>query len=188
MNERPMGIGSIGTSEIRFIRKWRWTFSASSEYDGQTIETQEAFVGISGRPTPCGTITCTYFDIGNNNDLTPMFSIASHAYKAFDNEKQHPINGTLKLYDGCGVLMESWDMELFMTAVNFAELDHSSTSTVDLEITYRVGQFKYHDHTAGWLPPVTFGNAQPNTSPSAPAETSLRAPTVCREQSLPDPA
>lgn len=51
--------------------------------------------------------------------------------------------GTLKLYDGCGNTMETWILEdCWPQAINFGDLDYSSSDTVDIELTIRYSKVK----------------------------------------------
>lgn len=52
--------------------------------------------------------------------------------------------GTLDLYDGCGTSMETWKLgHMWPQAVNFGELDYSSSEEVTIELTLRYSEVQY---------------------------------------------
>ena len=59
--------------------------------------------------------------------------------------------GTFKLtlYDGCGNAMEEWELkEAFVEAINFGELDHSSTEELNVELTIKYKPVNYKANTS----------------------------------------
>jgi len=64
----------------------------------------------------------------------------------------------LVLYDGCGVVMEEWELnDAYISALRFGELDHSSSEYTSIEATIRYKNVKYksmHECTAKNLPPT----------------------------------
>lgn len=51
--------------------------------------------------------------------------------------------GTLRLFDGCGHELERWIFEdIWPQAINFGDLDFSSSETVDIELTMRYSKVK----------------------------------------------
>lgn len=52
--------------------------------------------------------------------------------------------GWLDLYDGCGLSLETWKLgNMWPQAVNFGELDYSSSEEVTLELTLRYSEVTY---------------------------------------------
>lgn len=69
----------------------------------------------------------------------------------------------LALYTGCGQPMEVWQLDnVWPQAVNFGELDYSSSEEVQIELTLRYDKVKYFS----FCPSVTFNSCcTPCTSP-----------------------
>jgi|SRR5262252_1415193 len=110
------------------------------------------------------TITVTYYDVGGaglGDAMTALFSWLATVYDFTD-----PVNlcqsskrggggvpgysgtGTLQLLDGCGKVMETWTMEnMWPQAINFGELDYSSSEEVTVELTLRFTNVKYQAAT-----------------------------------------
>jgi len=56
------------------------------------------------------------------------------------------------MYDGCGEPIEIWTLsDAWPKAINFGDLDYSSSDTSDIEITLRYGQVAY-DNKCGQQP------------------------------------
>jgi hypothetical protein len=103
------------------------------------------------------TITVTYYDIGNTQGIANLYSWLAGIYDFTDPKalKQtsrkgdagnagYAGTGTLKLFDGCGVEMEKWTLEgVWPQAINFGELDYSSSEEVTVELTLRYHNAKY---------------------------------------------
>ena len=100
-------------------------------------------------------ITVTYMDVGgtldgNNNLgiydwLTSVFDF-TNPNKKFMNSRRENYTGTaiLKLLDGCGSIMETWQLsDAWPQAINFGDLDYSSSDIVDIEITLRYSQVSF---------------------------------------------
>jgi hypothetical protein len=52
--------------------------------------------------------------------------------------------GVLKLYDGCGGILETWLLEdMWPTEVNFGDLDYASSDNVEIELTLRYSNVEY---------------------------------------------
>jgi len=58
--------------------------------------------------------------------------------------------GVLDLYDGCGSSMETWTLgHMWPQAVNFGELDYSSSEEVSIEVTLRYSEVQYQSNCGG---------------------------------------
>ena len=118
------------------------------------------------------TITVTFYDMSNGGDgISSLYSWLATTYDFTDpvNLKQSSKIGTrgskgysadaeLFLYDGCGVAMENWSLSnMFPQAVNFGELDYSSSEEVTIEVTLRYSQAKYKPLCGGTVTPCCVG-------------------------------
>lgn len=66
--------------------------------------------------------------------------------------------GTLDLYDGCGKSMETWTLgHMWPQAVNFGELDYSSSEEVTVELTLRYSEVSYSSTCGGHVAPCCAG-------------------------------
>jgi hypothetical protein len=122
------------------------------------------------------TITVTYYDIGNAGaGMTALFSWLATVYNFTDPDGLHQSSkrgtgpgsggyagqGILLLYDGCGVTMESWELaNMWPQAVNFGELDYSSSEEVTIELTLRYSEVKYTPLCGGSITPCCKGCPQ----------------------------
>jgi len=99
-------------------------------------------------------MTATYFDaVGpvEANQLPQLLKWLTGVYNFDDrNElmttKREDYLGeaTLELYDGCGKRMEQWIMfDCWPQAINFGDLDMSSSEVVGIELTMRYSFLKY---------------------------------------------
>jgi hypothetical protein len=106
------------------------------------------------------TITVTYYDIANDNTLGALYAWLASIYDFTDPVRLYQssrrgdglIGGTrgysglatLSLYDGCGQTIETWELaDVWPQAINFGELDYSSSEEVTIELTLRYSQVKY---------------------------------------------
>jgi hypothetical protein len=163
----PMGLDKIGQKDIVFKRKFRWTF-ALDVCQGKKVP--EFFVKLAARPNisieeveinhlngkmwipgkaTWETITVTYYDIAGVNDGTNLLSWLATVYDFTNPEtlKMGKSRGvysgeaTLKLFDGCGNEVEAWTMrDVWPQAINFGDLDYSSSEDVNIELTLRYSQ------------------------------------------------
>ena len=102
-------------------------------------------------------LTVTYYDIGNTQGIANLYSWLAGIYD-FTNPTQlnqgsrkgdagnsgYAGTGTLKLFDGCGVTMETWTLEgVWPASINFGDLDYSSSEEVTVELTLRFHNATY---------------------------------------------
>jgi hypothetical protein len=60
------------------------------------------------------------------------------------SREEYAGRGTLILYDGCGTPLERWVLnDLWPQAVNFGELDYSTSDEVTVELTLRYSNVDY---------------------------------------------
>lgn len=175
-----MGIGVIGQPDITFKRKFRWTFSIYGFCNNITNIIPEHFVQTSGRPNisieeteinhlngkmwipgkaSWETITVTYIDVAHE-DMLPLWNWLATVYDFTD-----PINlrqgtridwdatGILNMYDGCGTLLERWELKhLWPQSINFGDLDYSSSDTANIELTLRYWDVSYRSFCPPFQP------------------------------------
>lgn len=132
------------------------------------------------------TITVTYYDLGNDGgSLSGLWSWLATVYDFTDpvNLRQASKRGsavaqaigntlvvggvssggyagtaTLTLYDGCGTPMEIWTLGgVWPQAINFGELDYSSSEEVTIELTLRYFEVKYEPKCGGVVRPCCGG-------------------------------
>lgn len=127
------------------------------------------------------TITVTYFDVAGQNvpDLSTnvgsLWSWILSVYNFADplEERHIPMGssrqdysgtGQLVLYDGCGSALEAWKLiAAWPQAVNFGELDYSSSEEVTVEMTLRYAHAVYKSY----CPATTFNPCGCRACPAA---------------------
>ena len=109
------------------------------------------------------TITVTYYDVARSvgNGMTDLYSWLASIYNFQDqgskmmqqttiqgdgNNGGWAGKGTLLMYDGCGTELESWELRgVWPSAVNFGDLDYSSSEEATIELTLRYYQAIYNN-------------------------------------------
>jgi hypothetical protein len=176
-----MGIGRLGGSRLIFKRKFRWTFEVRRICNGVDKSVPAHFVKIASRPNltieeqeinflnqktwipgkaSWETITVTYYDVATR-DAKPLYDWLASVY---DFSRPVQLNqatmrqdysgaGVLFLYDGCGNSLERWVLnDMWPTAVNFGELDFSSSEEVTIELTLRYSDVQYQSLCPNFRP------------------------------------
>lgn len=129
------------------------------------------------------TITVTYYDLGGQSVAAGMtalyswlgtvynFTNGSNITKLSQSSKRgtppyglptgtggYAATGVLDLYDGCGTSMENWTLgNMWPQAVNFGELDFSSSEEVTIELTLRYSEVQYQSTCGGVIQPCCTG-------------------------------
>jgi len=123
------------------------------------------------------TITVTFYDIAGPDTVQGMTALYSWLATTFNfSGKQVPYSQSSKkgqrggggqgyaatayidLYDGCGTSLESWELNhVWPQAVNFGELDYSSSEEVTLELTLRYSEVNYTPRCNGTIEPCCVG-------------------------------
>jgi hypothetical protein len=119
------------------------------------------------------TITVTYYDIGNaGKGIVGLYTWLANVYdftnptKLQQSSKRgisgsgggYAAEGLLNLYDGCGNSMETWKLfGLWPQAINFGELDYSSSEEVTIELTLRYDKVLYINECGGNPAPSCVG-------------------------------
>jgi hypothetical protein len=172
-------LGVLGNSNILIKRKFRWTLELLDPSTCATI-VQPQFVKVAARPnlsveeteidflnnkmwvpgkTNWEEMTITYYGISTNDQNTKdLWEFLAWQYnnpqspfpKDLLSQATNPCDSILKLYDGCGNVMEEWKMSnCSITAINFGELDYTSSEEVTIELTMRYSKVEYKSHCPG---------------------------------------
>lgn len=106
------------------------------------------------------TITVTYYDVGGAGSgasappvagMANLYKWLASIYNFMDPDclsqastsRGYSGTGVLKLFDGCGKTMEQWTLSnAWPQAMNFGELDYSSSEEVTIELTLRYSKVK----------------------------------------------
>lgn len=111
------------------------------------------------------TISVTFYDINDNsqggakNDTSGLYSWLATVYDFTSETKLYQASkrgteqagsrgyagkATLKMYDGCGDVLEQWVLShAWPQAINFGELDYSSSEEATVEVTLRYATATY---------------------------------------------
>jgi len=118
------------------------------------------------------TITVTFYDMSDGGvGITSLYSWLATTYDFTDpiglkqsskigtpNSGGYSADGYLNLFDGCGTNMETWILSnMFPQAVNFGELDYSSSEEVTIEVTLRYAECQYENKCGGRVDPCCVG-------------------------------
>lgn len=180
MATKPMGIGVIGQPDMVFKRKFRWTFELFGFCANEKNVVPEHFVNVASRPNlsieeteinhlnaktwipgkaSWETITVTYLDVAHQemqslwNWLATVYDFTDPIRLRQGERRDWNATGILSMYDGCGVLLETWEMKrVFPTAINFGDLDYSSSDIATIELTLRYSDVKYRSHCPDFQP------------------------------------
>lgn len=178
--KKPMGIGVIGRPDMVFKRKFRWTFEIAGFCDNEKNVVPEHFVQTAGRPNlsieeteinhlnaktwipgkaTWETVTVTYIDVAHDemrslwNWLASVYDFTDPVNLPMGNKRSWDATGVLTLYDGCGVALEAWQMQhMWPTAINFGELDYSSSDNATIELTLRYSDISYKSYCPEFTP------------------------------------
>jgi len=101
------------------------------------------------------TITVTYIDAVNPSNIgsfKPLWDWMASLYDFTDPinlkmgsmRRDYSATGILDMYDGCGTLIETWQLNnMWPTAIDFGELDYSSSEECTIALTLRYSDVKY---------------------------------------------
>lgn len=116
-------------------------------------------------------ITVSYIDAGAM-DIAALYKWIGQTAPLNDNEnfwmgtsfQDYAAEATLTSFDGCGNAMESWKLyNVWPQAVNFGDLDQSSSEEMMIELTLRYDQVCFQ----GFCPTVSFSSCCNPCSPVA---------------------
>lgn len=169
-NRIPMGIGQLGFSNTEFKRKFRFTFELFNICGNRLVP--KHYVKLASKPaisiediqidflnargwvpgkSSYESINITYYDVAVD-DVTPLYDWMTTLcnftdpinFTAGSTRESYSATGVLKMYNGCGEVLESWEMgDLFPTNINFGEVDYESSEVSFIELTLRYSVLKY---------------------------------------------
>lgn len=177
---KPMGIGVIGQPDITFKRKFRWTFEIFGFCNNEKNQIPEHFVKVASRPNlsieeteinhlngkmwipgkaSWETITVTYIDVAHEsqqqlwNWLATTYDFTDPINLTQGTRRDWDATGVLSMYDGCGTLLEQWQMQhMWPTAINFGDLDYSNSEEATIELTLRYWDVIYRSYCPEFQP------------------------------------
>jgi hypothetical protein len=179
-NKKSMGIGVIGQPDITFKRKFRWTFEIIGFCNNTRNKIPEHFVTVASRPNLAveeteinhlnaktwipgkaswESITVTYLDVAHQemrtlwNWLATVYDFTDPVNLRQGEKRDWDATGILSLYDGCGSLLEIWNLQrLWPTSINFGDLEYSSSDIATIELSLRYSDVKYTSVCPGYQP------------------------------------
>lgn len=180
-----LGIGQLGSNVI-INRKFRHTFEVMS---GNEDILPACYVKMNSRPAMTQEVTeinylsettwipgrlsrekivFTYWDVSNDNKV--LYEGLARIYKLSEDgvvaQRLLPLTGEIRTYDGCGTLIESWELkDVIIESINFGELDFSSSECTTIELTVSYGEVTYRSHLAPFGEEVTY---KPDVSQTEP--------------------
>lgn len=180
METRDMGIGQVGRADITFKRKFRFTFEIQGFCDNEKNVVPESFVTVASRPSitfdeteinhlnaktwipgkgTWDTITVSYLDVAHE-EMRNLWNWLATVYNFTDPVKLHQAEkrdwdatGVLNMYDGCGTLIEGWELQhMFPQVINFGDVDYSSSDIAMIELTLRFSDVRYRSYCPDFTP------------------------------------
>lgn len=179
-DRKPMGIGVIGQPDVVFKRRFRWTFELFGFCKNEKNVIPEHFVKIASRPNigieeteinhlnakmfipgkaTWETISVTYIDVAHQqmqflwNWLATVYDFTDPVRLTMGNRQDWDATGIINMYDGCGVLLEQWQLgHVWPTSVNFGDLDYSASDEATIELTLRYWDVKYRSFCPDFQP------------------------------------
>jgi hypothetical protein len=162
-----MGIGPLGAPNTIIKRRNRWTMAISTpcgtlpawacktagrpNLDIEELELNflNATTWVPGK-AKWQPINVTYYDVASS-DFQGLFNWMATVYNFQDeiNLKMSEKSGwagvaLLQMYDGCGALLESWQLgSVFPTSINFGELNYDTGEFCTIDLTLRYSEVKY---------------------------------------------
>jgi hypothetical protein len=180
MATKPMGIGVIGQPDVVFKRKYRFTFEIFGFCNNQKNAIPEHFVKVASRPNveideteinhlngkmfipgkaTWQTITVTYIDVAHSqmatlyNWLATVYDFTDPVNLRQGNRRDWEATGVLNMYDGCGVLLEQWQLQhVWPKSINFGELDYAASDEANIELTLRYWDVRYQSFCPAFIP------------------------------------
>lgn len=177
---KSMGIGVVGQPDMTFKRKFRFTFEIMGFCNNEQNVVPEHFVKVASRPNlsieeteinhlnaktwipgkaSWETITVTYMDVAHQemqslwNWLATVYDFTDPVRLSQGAKRDWSATGVLNLYDGCGILLEGWHLKhMFPTAINFGDMDYSSSEEATIELTLRYSDVAYRSYCPDFVP------------------------------------
>ncbi len=175
-----MGIGVVGQTDQRFKRDFRFTFEIFGFCNNAKNIVPEYYVKTASRPNleveeteinhlnattwipgkaKWQTISVTYMDVASQ-DMQSLYNWLATVYDFTDPVNLHQGEkidwagtGLLSMYDGCGTLLETWEMDrMFPTGINFGGVDYGSSEISEIELTLRYSDVRYRAYCPNFVP------------------------------------
>lgn len=142
-----MGIGTLGSANMTFRSKFRWTLELRSR--SGTIVVPEQYVKLKCRPhfadavqhytftKPDLSLSVTYLDIKDWNFW--------NMHKKIENLSKFYTDATLRLYDNsmpCGNVLESWMLYTVQTGRTDLRLTEDNVSVLDVTFKFKTAQYQ----------------------------------------------
>lgn len=109
------------------------------------------------------TITVTYIDVAHMDQmqlwqwLATVYDFTSPITLQQGEKRNWDATGQLYMYDGYGNAVESWQLlHMFPTAINFGDLDYSSSEEATIELTLRYSDVTYTSLCPNYTPEGCF--------------------------------
>lgn len=136
---------SIEETEINFLNAKTWIPGKGS---WETITVTYYDVAVSGGGTG---------NVGLWNWLASVYNFTnSTTLQQNSVRKNYACQGVCMLYDGCGTALETWTLnDCWPQAINFGELDYSSSEECTIEVTLRYSSVDYKVNACGTQPQAT---------------------------------
>ena len=123
---------SIEETEINFLNAKTW-IPGKGSWETITVTYYDVAVAGGGGNTGLWTWLANVYDFTNSVTLKQNSIRQNYACK-----------GVCQLYDGCGTPLEQWVLkDCWPQAVNFGELDYSSSEECTIEVTLRYSSVEY---------------------------------------------
>lgn len=199
MDRRPMGIGVIGRPDITFKRKFRFTFEIVGFCGNERNRVPEHFVKVASRPNldieeteinflngktwipgkaSWQTMTVNYMDVAHDemrslyNWLATVYDFTDPIHLSMGDKRDWDATGVLNMYDGCGTLLEQWQLQhIWPQSIDFGDLDYSSSEAAEIQLTLRYSDVRYRSYCPDFAPK---GCCSP-CGPRGVTESSLRS-------------
>ena len=180
MDRRPMGIGRVGQPDITLKRKFRFTFEITGFCGNEKNRVPEYFVKVASRPNldieeteinflnaktwvpgkaSWQTITVSYNDVAHEemrslyNWLATIYDFTDPVKLPMGNKRDWDATGVLNMYDGCGMLLEQWQLHhLWPTSIDFGDLDYQSSDISEIQLTLRFSDVRYRSYCPDFIP------------------------------------
>lgn len=166
----PMGIGALGFKNQIFKKKHRFTFELQDICGNKSVPS--SYVKTAARPhleidevelnylnaktwipgkASWQTMTVTYIDVASI-DVGPLFSWLASVYNFTDpntlqmgsRRSDYTATAVLKMWDGCGSLLETWQMkDVWPTSIDFGEVSYDSSDLAEISLTMRYSEVSY---------------------------------------------
>lgn len=135
---------TIEETEINFLHgktwipgKGTWETITVTFYDAVGLETGGGTAGLFGW-------LATVYNFTDPGGLHQSSKVGNGAGGLFGGGGGYGGKAVLNLYDGCGTVMETWELEhVWPQVVNFGELDYSSSEEATIELTLRYTNVTY---------------------------------------------